>query len=150
MQYADFDALAYAVDVRVLALPEGCNPARCFGVRLRSDGFVLVPFWSGVAREMPFALIPPDGCVAIALETTGWSAPMDDADELRRPSRHPQRRRIHHTALVYGDGKDVSVLRCEDDEPQLLRGAVGVVPELLCACWVSRRHGRLDPPGRGV
>src|SRR5262245_24558954 len=59
---SDFDALARAVDERVLDLPEGCDPARAFGVRLRADGFVLVPFWSGVARELRYGATPPDGC----------------------------------------------------------------------------------------
>jgi hypothetical protein len=45
-----------AVDERLSALSPGCDPARLFAVRLRqppADGFVLVPFWSGVAREIP-------------------------------------------------------------------------------------------------
>ncbi len=70
MEEAEADALARAVDERVLAIPEGCDPARLFGVRLRperADGFVLVPFWSGVAREVPPWLVPPDGCDAIAM-----------------------------------------------------------------------------------
>jgi hypothetical protein len=136
----DFDGLARAVDERVLELPIGCDPARCFGVRLRGDGFVLVPFWSGVAREMRFGVMPPDRCVAIAMETCGWAAPLDECDELRRPSTHPQRRRIHATTLVYGDGADITVMRTEDGPPECMRGGVGVVPELLRACWAARRE----------
>jgi hypothetical protein len=143
----DFDELARAVDERVLALPVGCDPARAFGVRVRDeDGFVLVPFWSGVAREMPYGLSPPDGCVAIALECRGWAAPMDDIDGVMRPSEHPQRRRIHHTCLVCGAGADVSVVRYEDGEPLTMRDGVGVVLDLLRACWSRRR----DNYGRAV
>jgi hypothetical protein len=143
MNDIDVDALALAVDERVLALPEGLDPARCFGVRLRDHGFVLVPFWSGVARELPYGLTPPDGCWAIALETAGWAAPLEDDPDAVRPSAHPQRRRMHHTALVYGDGIDVGVLRCGDGAPQVMRGAVGVVPDLMLACWARRRESRI-------
>jgi hypothetical protein len=136
----DFDGLARAVDERVLELPLGCDPARCFGVRLRGDSFVLVPFWSGVAREMRVGTTPPDDCVAIALETSGWAAPLDECDELRPPSLHPQRRRVHATTLVYGDGDDITVMRTEDGPAELMRGGVGVVAELLRACWSARRE----------
>ncbi len=137
----DFDDLALAVDERVLGLPDGCDPARVFGVRLRDSdrGFVLVPFWSGVAREMPYGVSPPDGCVAIAMECSGWAAPMDDMDGVERPSQHPERRRIHHTCLIHGDGADISVVRYEDGEPVLMHDGIGVVLDLLRACWSRRR-----------
>ena len=136
----DFDALARAVDERVLELPDGCDPARCFGVRMRGNGFVLVPFWSGVARELRHGLTPPDGCVAIALETSGWAAPLDECDEWRPPSRHPERRRIHATTLVYGDGDDITVMRTEDGLPELMRGGIGEVADRLQSCWAARRE----------
>ena len=134
------DALALAVDERVLEMPEGSDPARLFGVRIRpnrADGFVLVPFWSGVAREIPYGLAPPDDCDAIAIESGGWAAPMDGTVE--RPSQHPEAERMHSTALVYGTGIDVTVLRVGDEPPRVMRGAVGAVPELLRACWARRR-----------
>jgi len=141
MNEDDFDALVRAVDERMLALGEWCDPARLFGVRMRDDGFVLVPFWSGVAREIPYALRPPDGCAAIALETAGWAASLDTIAEFGRPSLCPDRRRIHTTTLVYGDaGIDVTVLTADGDAPQLLRGGVGVVPERLRAVWARRRR----------
>ena len=88
---ADPVALALAVDARVCALPPGCDPARLFAVRLRDGGdFVLVPFWSGVAREIPDWICPPRGAAAIALDTGGWAAPMAaDGTVEARPSRHP-------------------------------------------------------------
>lgn len=138
MDIARADALAREIDERILELPEGCDPARLFGVRARGDRFVLVPFWSGVAREMPRGLVPPDGCCAIALETGGWVAPMDD--DLVRASQHPQRRRMHHTCVVYGDGIDVSVLRCDGEPVQVLRDGVGIVLELLLCCWARNRR----------
>ena len=136
-------AFALAVDERVHSLPPGCDPARLFGVRLRDPGFVLVPFWSGVAREIPDWICPPGGAAAIVLETEGWAAPMEaDGSVSARPSRHPERRRIHHTVLVHGAGADVSVLHYDDEtEPVVLEGAVGVVPDLLAACWARRPAG---------
>jgi hypothetical protein len=136
------DALARVVDIRVLQLADGLDPARAFGVRRRGDHVVLVPFWSGVARDMPRDLTPPDDCCAIALETGGWAAPMDEGWEHTPPSLHPSRRRMHQTVLVYGDGVDVSVLRYDDEPPQVLRGGVGVVLELMLACWARRREVR--------
>ena len=142
----DFDELARAVDERLLELPVGCDPARCFGVRLRANGFVLVPFWSGVARDMRYGLTPPDSCVAIALETAGWAAPLDECDELMPPSVHPHRSRIHATTLVYGAGDDITVMRTEDGPPELMRGGVGVVAQLLRACWAARRTAENEVP----
>jgi hypothetical protein len=134
--------LARAVDARIQQLGEGCDPARLFGVRVRVDGFVLVPFWSGVAREIPFELRPPDGCVAIALDTGGWAAPMnDDGTVDGRPSQHPNRRRIRATTLVYGDmGIDVTVMTTDAGDEQVMRGGIGVVPERMRACWSRRRR----------
>jgi hypothetical protein len=131
---------ALAVDERVRALPPGCDPARLFAARLRENGFVLVPFWSGVAREIPDWVCPPRGASAIVLETGGWAAPMeDDGSVSTRPSRHPERRRIHHTTVIHGAGADISVLRYEGtDDPLVLDGAVGFVYELLLACWARR------------
>ena len=137
----DIDELARAVHARIARFPLGQDPARAFGIRLRDDnGFALVPFWSGVARELPARLTPPDGCWGIAVESGGWAAPLDD-DATLRPSQHPQRQRMHQTAIVYGpDGTDVSVLECVGEPLQVLRGAVGVVPELMRACWARRRR----------
>ena len=140
MNDADFDALALAVDERVLALAPGLDPARLFGVRLRPGGFVLVPCWSGVARELPAYARPPDGSTAIALETSGWAAPLDDCAAGVRPSEHPQRRRVHQTILVYGDDCDVAVLRYAAEAPQVVRGGRGAVFDRLVACWSRRRE----------
>jgi hypothetical protein len=133
-------ALALAVDERVRALPQGQDPARLFALRLRPDGFVLVPFWSGVARELPDWVCPPDGAAAIALETGGWAAPMEDDGSVRtRPSRHRHRRRVHHTVIVHGESAEVSVLHYDDEpEPVVLEGGVGPVLERLLACWARR------------
>ncbi len=127
----------------MLQLPGGMDPARLFGVRRRGR-VILVPFWSGVARELPGDMCPPDDCRAIAMESGGWSAPMDDVNEWFRPSLHPARRRMRSTVLVYGDGIDVSVLRQGADEPQLLRGGVGLVLDLMRSCWAQARTARTD------
>jgi hypothetical protein len=137
----DLDALALAVDERIRTLPAGCDPARLFGVRIRPRGVVLVPLWSGVAREIPPGLAPPADLVAIALETGGWAAPMEpDGTVATRPSRHPQRQRIHQTVIIGGAGEDVSVLRYDDrgGDPIVLRDGVGVVLELLLGVWGRR------------
>jgi len=43
--------------------------------------------------------------------------------------------------LISGDGgEDISVLRYEGEDPQVLRGAIGDVLDLMVACW-SRREG---------
>jgi hypothetical protein len=138
---ADPVALALAVADRVSALPPGCDPARLFAVRLRGDDdFVLVPFWSGVAREIPDWVSPPRGAAAIVLDTGGWAAPMEpDGSAPTRPSRHPERRRVHHTVLIHGAGADVSVVRgVGEAEPMVLEGAVGNVLDLLLECWARR------------
>jgi hypothetical protein len=134
------DDLARAIDERLHALPMGSDPARLFGVRLRGDDFVLVPFWSGVARAIPAGLEPPVGCVAIVLDGGGWAAPMNDDGTIdARPSLHPQRRRMHHTCVVFGDDAcDVTVLRTDGDPPRLMRGGTGFVLDLMRACWSHR------------
>ena len=129
------ETLARVVDDRILELPPSRKPARLFAVHLCDDGeVVLALLWSGYARELPMRLVPPVGAYAIALDTMGWSGPMDEG----RPSRHPLRRRIHHTGVIFGDAEDVSIVRSEDAEPQVLRGAIGFVHDLLVACWLRR------------
>ena len=99
------------------------------------------------------------GVGGLPVESGGWAAPLDD-DATLRPSQHPQRRRMHQTAIVYGpDGTDVSVLECVGEPLQVLRGAVGVVPELMrrvlgsppkvgvierCTMWCQRTNICLD------
>jgi hypothetical protein len=136
--------LVLAIDERVRSLPPGCDPARLFGVRPRTSqpegDFVLIPLWSGVAREIPAWVQPPRGVVGIALQTGGWAAPMEgDGSVSGRPSEHPERRRIHHVTLIHGGGEDISVLRYEGDaDPLVLEGAIGYVQEVLLACWARR------------
>ena len=132
----DSEALARAVDDRIIELPPGPEPARLFAVHVGRDGVRLALLWSGYARELPPTVVPPADADAIALDTAGWAAPMDGAGCW--PSQHPQRRRIHHTAMVCGEMEDVSVLRCEGSPVEVLRGAIGVVAELLVGCWLRR------------
>ena len=135
----DLDAFALAVDEQVLLLPQTERPARLFGVRRNGDGFALALLWAGAARELPRSLVPPPGLLALALDSGGWAAPMNDDGSVEcRPSRHPERQRMHHTAIVTGDGIDVSVLRRGEEPPMVLRGAVGYVFELLVDCWDRR------------
>jgi hypothetical protein len=130
----DAEALAWAVDDRINDLPPDRAPARLFAVEVQGPDVRLTLLWSGFARELPPDVVPPAGSDAIAIESSGWAAPMDEG----RPSRHPKRRRMHNTTVIFGDMDDVSVLRCEGSEPQVLRGVVGIVPDLLIACWLRR------------
>ena len=135
----DLDALARCIDDHVLAFPEHEEPARLFGVFLDDDDLDLVPLWAGVGRELPYSLVPPAGLFALALASGGWAAPLDDDGGMAwRPSEHPRRRRMHHTAIVMGDGVDIGVLRVAGDEPQVMRGALGLMPERLLQCWERR------------
>jgi hypothetical protein len=95
---------------------------------------VLTLLWSGYAREIPAHLVPPAGADAIALDSSAWASPMDEG----RPSAHPLRRRVHHTAVILGDGEDVSIMRGADGHVEILRGAIGIVHDLLVACWRRR------------
>lgn len=100
----------------------------------------------GHARELPGRVDPPSGLAGVALMSAGWAAPMEaDGTVSTRPSRHPARRRVEITVLVTGDGEDISLLRCDGDEPEVLRGEVGVVHERLLQCWRRRR----DAPEAG-
>lgn len=150
----DLETLATVVDDLVHIPGAERVIARLYGVRLFGDddgeaGRVLLDeLGRGYAREVPRRVRPPAGLAAVALTTTGWGAPLAVGGNLpERPSRHPERRRIHVTALVGGDGEDVSVLRfADDDEPMIVRGGIGVVHDLLVRCWNRRADA---PAGRG-
>jgi hypothetical protein len=131
----DAAALARVVDDRILDLPLISQPARLFAVEIHDTDVSLTLLWTGYARELPPTIVPPVEADAIALESTGWAAPMGDG---RRASRHPKRRRMHNTTVIFGETEDVSVLRCEGSEPQVLRGVVGLVPDLMWSCWLRR------------
>ena len=135
----DLDALARVIDECVLSLPESDEPARLFGIRVAGDELELVELWAGAGRLLPDELVPPPGLLALAFASGGWAAPLDDDGSMDcRPSEHPQRRRMHHTAIVGGEGVDIGVLRVGNEEPQVMRGAFGVMPERLLQCWERR------------
>lgn len=158
----DLERLATMVDELVHVPGADRVDARLYGVRLVADndggGRVLLDeLERGEARDLPRRVRPPAGLDAIALTTTGWAAPMnEDGTCAGPPSRHPQRRRIHVTEVIAGDGEDVSVLRYGNGDPQILRGAIGVVHECLLRCWRRRqdaspevRHGAVPFVARG-
>jgi hypothetical protein len=137
----NFEDLARAVDAKIQMCSRTPHPARLFAVwgDHDPDAITLTSMWAGAPRELPRRVAPPSRAIAIALEVGGWASPLGEG----RPSIHPLRRRVHQTVLIYGDGDDISVLRYDDEEePHILRGAVGVVHELLVACWL-RRRGRV-------
>ena len=153
----DLEMLARMVDELVRVPAADRVDARLYGVRLFDDdekedgdgdggGRVLLDeLGRGEAREIPRRVRPPAGLAAIALTTTGWAAPTnEDGTCAGSPSRHPRRRRIHVTALIGGDGEDVSVLRYGDGEAQVVRGAIGVVHERLLRCWRRRTDAPPD------
>jgi hypothetical protein len=112
------------------------------------DGVVLELLAEGEARTLPRKVRPPAGLRAIALSSGVWAAPLEDGDDARPPSRHPDRRRAHLTVVVgpegTRDGVEVSVLRYADGSPTVLRGGVGLIHQRMLRCW-SRRP---DAPGR--
>lgn len=130
----DFNALLVALDEHIRSIPGDPAPAELFAVRVIAGEVSACYLWSGVARELPGSVVPPAGCVGIALSTSGWSAPMNEG----RASLHPQRRRVRSLTLITGAGQDYTRLESEGEEPQFLSGAVGPVPDLLVGCW-SRR-----------
>jgi hypothetical protein len=111
------------------------------------DGVVLELLAEGEARTLPRKIRPPGGLRAIALTSGVWAAPLEDGNDARPPSRHPDRRRGHLTVVVGPegdrDGVEVSVLRYSDGSPTVLRGGIGVIHQRMLRCW-SRRP---DVPG---
>lgn len=142
----ELDALAWVVDARVHHRPADRRPARVYAVVPSStspDGILLRVLATGDPHRIIRRTWPPAGLVAIALSACGWVAPMsEDGEDLVQPSAHPERRRLHHTIVVAGDGEDASILRAAGQEPVLLRGACGAVHELLLDCWASRPDAR--------
>lgn len=115
-------------------------PARLYGVLTGDDdGPVrLLELARGHARELPLRVDPPGGLAGLALISSAWAAPFDAAGTVTRPSRHPARRHVHITVLLTGDGDDISLLRCDGAEPEVLRDGVGIVHERLLQCWRRR------------
>lgn len=137
----DGEALVRAVEDQGRVPKSDRVPARLYGVTAGGDAgpVRLVELARGHAREIPGRVDPPAGLAGIALISTGWAAPMEaDGTVSTRPSRHPARRHVQITVLITGDGEDISLLRCEGDEPEVLRGGVGVVHERLLQCWRRR------------
>jgi hypothetical protein len=94
--------------------------------------------WSGVARELPETLVPEAGLLGLVLAVGAWAAPLGEG----RPSQHPDQRRVRLLTLVCGSGLVVTQMQAEGEEPQILDGGEGDVPERLRRCW-SRRPDAL-------
>jgi hypothetical protein len=107
-----------------------------------ADGVVLELLAEGEARTLPRKVRPPAGLRAIALSSGVWAAPLEEGDDARPPSQHPDRRRAHLTVVVgpeeTHDGVEVSVLRYGDGSPTVMRGGIGVIHQRMLRCW-SRR-----------
>ncbi len=92
--------------------------------------------------ELRDVVVPPPNAIAIALLCGGWMAQSDDQTSSQpldmRPSRHPDRRRVHSTTVIGGAFSMVTVLRVlEHPDPMILTGCtVGRVPDALEACWL--------------
>lgn len=144
----DFEALAVAVDDQAARPAAERRSGTLYGVRAvpGPDGtgaIELEVLGRGEGREIPVRVRPPGGLAAIALCCGAWAAPVEEDGTMPcRPGRHPQRRRVHLTVVVGGDDgeEEVSVLRYGDEEPQVLRGGVGLVSDRLARCWARRRE----------
>jgi len=143
----DLTAIALAVDARVFRPPtERAVDARLYGITLDPDTGAPVErlLEKGDARRILRRTRAPARLDALALAVNGWRAPMEeDGTITHRPSQHPERRRMHSTVVVTGDGELMTVLRTagadSDDTLELLAGGEGVCNELLRACWLRRR-----------
>ena len=136
----NLEDVAEIVDLQVCRPPADRIPARLYGVRALDGTFVAELLGTGDAHDLARRIRPPAGLVAIAMACGAWAAPMDeDGNCSVRPSLHPERRHIHITALVGGDGQEASVIRYPDREPLVGSGGIGRLPEGLLRCWSRRR-----------
>ena len=154
----DVRALALAVDEQVYRPPSDCEISmRCYAVMLPEGSEIpeLRLLEKGEGRRILRRLRLPRGLTALAVTAAGWRAPMEgDGSMEERPSRHPDRKRIHSTTVVAGDGELVTVLRTADVDPngrvEVLPGGEGAVPELIQQAWMRarvREDGRADVDG---
>lgn len=155
----DWTALAIAVDEQVCRPPSDRDVcARMYGVVV-ADGDVTAAvvrlLEKGEGQRLLRKTRLPAGLSAMVMTMGGWRAPMaDDGSMLRSPSAHPQRQRIHTTALVAGDGELVTVIRTASTDPNgevmVLPGGAGRVPDALRTCWLrakAREAGRPEADG---
>ena len=155
----DWTALAMAVDEQVYRPPSDRDVmARMYGVVV-ADGDVCAPIVrlleKGEGQRLLRKARLPAGLTAMAMSMGGWRAPMeDDGSMTARPSEHSQRRRIHSTALVAGDGELVTVVRTACSDPNgdvmVLPGGAGRVPDAMRTCWLrakAREAGRPEADG---
>lgn len=82
--------------------------------------------------------MPEPGLDGLVLAARGWAAPLEGVPA----SRHPDRRRVRLLTVVCGSGLVVTSMQADGEEPQLLPGGEGDVPERLRRCW-SRRPDAL-------
>jgi hypothetical protein len=127
-----------AIDTHIRSFPGEPAPAELFMIRAVDEGLAIGYLWSGVARELPDTLVPERGLVGLVLAARGWAAPMEGL----RASQHPARRRVRLLTLVVGTGLVVTSMQTDGDEPQLLPGGEGDVPERLRRCWSRRPDAR--------
>jgi hypothetical protein len=152
----DLHLLALSVDALVHRSPDGRDPmARLYGVVVDGDptrpGIRLLE--KGDAKRILRRVRPPRGLDALALAVGGWRAPLGpDGRREVRPSRHPERRRMHAVSIVAGAGELTTVLRSagKPEAIEVFPGGVGVVPDLLRHCWWrarAREAGHPDADG---
>ena len=136
----DLEALALAVDERVRRPAADRTDACLYGVRCSGAEIALELLAEGEARRLPQNVRPPAGLCAIALSAGAWAAPLEhDGSMTARPSLHPERRRVHITTLVTGDGAECSVIRSGDGDPAVVRDGHGVLHRRLLRCWARRQ-----------
>jgi hypothetical protein len=156
----DCTALAMAVDERVYRPPSDRDVcARMYGIVVEDGGDVTAPLVrlleKGEGQRLLRKTRLPAGLTAMVMTMGGWRAPIDDGGSMTaRPSVHPQRQRIHTTALVAGDGQLVTVVRTASSDPNgdvmVLPGGAGRVPDAMRTCWLrakAREAGRSEADG---
>jgi hypothetical protein len=75
--------------------------------------------------NLPSVVTLSAGDMAIAIETTGWAAPIDhdaDEDDQVAPSHHPQRRRVRLMSMVTRTYEVASAMGFADDEEVITDG----------------------------
>lgn len=153
----DWEALARAVDERVYRRPSDRDvDARMYGIVVVGDAFdrpKVRLLEKGEGQRLLRKTRLPSGLTAMAMSMGGWRAPLPaEGSAPVQPSRHPQRLRIHTTAVVGGAGVLVTVMRTAsatavDGRVEVMAGGVGRVPDAMRTCWLRamvRQAGRAE------
>jgi hypothetical protein len=114
------------------------------GARRHDDGALRITFLAEHGDVYELLESPTNAVVrafdAAVVLTTGWAAPIGDADDTA-PSEHPQRRRVRLVVVVCDEGV-ASVLRFADEPEEIITdagSARGSLADAVAHLW-------FDPP----